>query len=178
MDMKHAIEIDEEITELTRTPSHIDLPLIKAYPIVSHPSRIMNDIRFVNFMKRYGDYLFNDYINVIQLILSIEVVVHESQTAEMNIITMCQDAIDEYLENSLGIADEKERRLVMYRLLNKARDTRVSYLAEYNTIWKAYVKLFDQEPKPPKLRYGEPIKTIRGFKERMHNGLYETNVSS
>lgn len=175
MDMKNKIEIDEELSELIREPSHIDLPFIKEYPIVQYPSRISNDIKFVNFMQNFGGYCRDDYYNVTRNILCINV--HdmfrdfESPTTENKLISLYKETIEKYLEDMLGITNEIERQVIMYRMLNKVRNIRVSYSPEYNRICEAYVELFTKESKPLVLRYGEPIKSIRIYRKKFKNSV-------
>ena len=168
MDMKNNIEIQEELIELKQTPSHQDLPFINEYPLINCKSRICVDIRYVNFMKKHGSYGEIDFINVFQCMLKIKV---PTPNQSRSILKHYEDHIILYLKTDLGIVDEFEQQVIMYRLLNKVRNTRVALLTEYHFIHRSYTKLFDEESKKINqslLRFGEPITKKMRFQDALH----------
>ena len=156
MDMKNDIELQEELAELKRTPSHIDLPFINEYPIIKCPSRISIDIQFVNLMRSSGPYFEQDYINVIHYMLKIDI----PPTTASQVHTAAQiytTKIKKFINKDLGISDDMQQDIIMYRMLNKARNIRLSLHKDFHSIYNAYHQLFVKELKTSKditLRFG------------------------
>jgi hypothetical protein len=156
--MKENMEVEDELNELKRVPSHHDLPLLEQYPLVKCTYRLSLDIRFVNFMKKHAEY----HNHVCQYIIKQNIRVSHDRSI-LDRISIFKNCIKLYIKNDLGIEKDEENELILYIMLDRALNTRIAIMQEYHNLCTDYNRMFESSSnhiifKKIVLRFGWPIK--------------------